>query len=61
MRRVYIIVGFSTVYQDCVDTYYAVCHSMKRAEELCLKAEAEDDTGRIYTWYEVIEEDDENG
>ena len=58
MRRAYIIYGMYDVERDRVDVYYAVCHSMARAEELCLKAENEDTEGRIYNWAEVIEEDD---
>lgn len=58
MRRAYIVYGMYDVTQDRVDVYYAVCHTMERAEELCLKAEAEDPDGRIYNWAEVVEEDD---
>lgn len=56
MRRSYVVVG--ELDDGRVDNYYAVCHSMKRADELCLKAEKEDPE-IIYTWYEVVEEDDE--
>ena len=55
MRRAYIIVG--KLDNDLVDIYYAVCHNMKRADELCLEAEAAD-SEHNYSWYEVIEEDD---
>lgn len=55
MRRAYVIVG--ELDNGVVDDYYAVCHSMSRAEELCLKAENEY-PDRYYTWYEAIEEDD---
>ena len=58
MRRAYIVYGMYDVTHDRVDVYYAVCHTMERAEELCLKAETEDPNGRIYSWAEVIEEDD---
>ena len=58
MKRAYIVYGMYDVTDERVDVYYAVCHSMERAEELCLKAEEEDTDGRIYSWAEVIEEDD---
>ena len=58
MRRAYVIVG--ELEDGNVDVYYAVCHSMKRADELCLEAEANDEVpNRYYTWREIIEEDDE--
>lgn len=56
MRRVYIVVG-KLEDSDAIDIFYAVCHSMKRADELCLEAENED-PGHIYMWYESVEEDD---
>lgn len=55
MRRAYVIVG--KLEDESVDVYYAVCHSMTRADELCLEAETADPT-HFYTWYEVVEEDD---
>lgn len=57
MKRAYVIVG-ELEDTDKIDTFYAVCHSMTRADELCLEAESED-PNHIYTWREVIEEDDE--
>ena len=57
MRRAYIVVG--EMPDGTVSNYYGVCHSMKRADELCLEAEADDfNPDRYYTWHEVIEEDD---
>ena len=57
MRRAYLVVG--ELDDGTVDDYYAVCHSMKRADDLCYKAEKESNNPEcIYTWYEVIEEDD---
>ena len=55
MRRAYVIVG--ELEDGMVDTYYAVCHSMERADELAYEAEAAD-PDHIYVWHEVIEEDD---
>ena len=58
MKRSYVVVG--ELENGIVDNYYAVCHSMQRADELCLIAEDEYDGDDLYyTWYEVIEEDDE--
>ena len=57
MRRAYVVVG-ELENTEVVDVYYAVCHSMKRADELCQEAESWD-SSRIYYWVEVIEEDDE--
>lgn len=54
MRRAYVIVG---KLGNVVVTYYAVCHSMSRADELCFEAENADPE-HYYTWYEVIEDDD---
>lgn len=57
MRRAYVVVG--EMPDGTVSNYYGVCHSMKRADELCLEAEADDfNPDRYYTWHEVIEEDD---
>jgi len=57
MRRAYVVVG--ELPDGIVSNYYGVCHSMKRADELCLEAEADDfNPDRYYTWHEVIEEDD---
>lgn len=57
MKRAYIIVG-ELEDTDQIDVFYAVCHSIRRADELCLEAEVED-PGRIYTWREVVEEEDD--
>ena len=56
MRRAYVIVG-ELEDSDKIDVFYAVCHSMARVDVLCTEAEAKDPS-RIYTWREVIEEDD---
>lgn len=57
MRRAYVITG--ELEDGTVDVYYAICHSMHKADELCLEAERDDtQSDRIYTWHEVIEEDD---
>ncbi len=56
MKRAYVVIG-ELEDTDHIDTFYAICHSMERADELCLEAES-NDPGRIYTWREVIEEDD---
>lgn len=57
MRRAYVVVGELENGQAFV--YYSLCHSMARADELCLEAETEDtNPDHYYTWYEVIEEDD---
>ena len=55
MKRAYVIVG--ELDDGTVDIYYAICHSLARADQLCYEAELED-PNREYTWYEVIEEDD---
>lgn len=58
MRRAYVVVG--ELENGVVDVYYAVCHSMHKADELCLEAENDDfNCDRIYTWHEIIEEDDD--
>lgn len=57
MRYAYVVTG-ELENGDVVD-YYGVCHSMTRADELCLEAETEnDDPNVIYTWHQVVEEDD---
>lgn len=56
MRRAYLILG-ELEDTNTPDLFYAVTHSMERAEELCLEAEREDPV-RIYYWREVIEDDD---
>jgi hypothetical protein len=57
MRRAYIVVG--ELEDGTIDVFYGVCHSIKRADELCLEAEADDfNPDRCYTWHEIIEEDD---
>jgi hypothetical protein len=55
MRRAYVVV--SELEPHVIHALYAVCHSMSRADELCLEAETEDPQ-HYYTWYEAIEEDD---
>jgi hypothetical protein len=55
MKRAYVVVG--KLQNDVVDDYYAVCHSMERADELCLEAEAQNPRLE-YTWYPAVEEDD---
>lgn len=59
MRRAYVVVGENEK-SGVVLSWYAVAHSMQRADELCYEAEQEADPedGIVYTWYEVIEEDD---
>ena len=57
MKRAYVVVG-ELEDTDKIDTFYAICHSMTKADELCLEAESED-PNHIYTWREVVEEDDE--
>lgn len=57
MRRAYVVVG--ETHEGVVDVFYAVCHSMAAAEELCVEAKKNDPNfRRVYTWHEVIEEDD---
>jgi len=58
VKRAYVVVGEQ---QDAAipEVWYAVCHSMARADELAYEAEAEDkDPDHVYVWYEVVEEDD---
>lgn len=57
MRRSYVVVGERPT-EAVVDVWYAVCHSMDRADELCYQAE-DADPDHVYLWYEVIEEDDD--
>jgi hypothetical protein len=54
MRRAYVVLG---LVDEKLDRVYAVCHDMRRADELCYEAE-ENDPETEYTYYEVIEEDD---
>ena len=58
MKRAYVVVGLDND-EGFVVSWYAVCHSMQRADELCFEAESNDPEQHMYTWYEVIEEDDE--
>lgn len=51
----YVIVG-ENAETLIIETFYAVCRSMTRADALCLEAENKD-PARVYTWYEVNEED----
>ena len=55
MRHVYVVVG--ELENGIADDYYAVCHSIARAYELCLRAE-EECPELHYTWYASVEEDD---
>lgn len=55
MRRAYVVLGQLDTGE--LDRVYAVCHTMERADALCLEAETED-PGTQYNYYEVIEEDD---
>ena len=55
MRHVYVVVG--ELENGIVDDYYAVCGSIRRADELCLEAEKERPELH-YTWYASIEGDD---
>ena len=57
MRRCYIVYGVE-LGLDAIATWYAVCHSMERAEELRIEAQ-EADPNHVYLWAEVIEEGDE--
>jgi len=56
MKRAYVVVGEQEA-TAVPEVWYAVCHSMKRADELAYEAEA-NDPDHIYVWYETIEEDD---
>lgn len=57
MRLAYIVTG--ELEDGSIVDFYGVCHSMERADELCLEAEAErDNPDLIYTWHQVVEEDD---
>lgn len=57
MKRAYVVVGERET-EAVPEVWYAVCHSMSRADELAYEAEAKD-PNHVYVWYEVIEEDDE--
>lgn len=57
MRRAYVVVG-TRADSTTPDVWYAVAHSMSRADELCFEAEKEDPMHE-YSWYEVIEEEDD--
>lgn len=56
MRRVYVVVGLDPKTNE-LDQVYGICHTMGRADELCLEAESET-SSLIFTWYEAVEEDD---
>ena len=56
MRRAYVITG--ELEAGTPDVWWAVCHSIERAEQLCLEAEQEDPK-HMYTWHEVIDEEDD--
>lgn len=51
----YLIIGRKEGYED---VYYGACHSIKRAEELCYEAEDNDEDGRYYEWFPILELDD---
>lgn len=55
MRYAYVVVGELEDGRVC--DYYAVCHSMAAAEDLCYEAELENPS-LVYTWYCTVEEDD---
>jgi len=56
MRRAYVVVGLNPETNE-LDQVYDICHTMSRADELCLEAESET-SALIFTWYEAVEEDD---
>lgn len=56
MRRAYVVIG-ERIDEAVPEVWYAVCHSMDRADELCYEAE-DADPNHIYVWYEIVEEDD---
>lgn len=56
MRRAYVIVGEREA-EAIPEVWYAVCHSMERADQLAYEAE-DADPKHVYVWYEVIEDDD---
>ena len=58
MRRAYVVYGEHLVEAGKVEVWYAICHSMTRADELVEEAE-EKDSEHFYFWREVIEEEDE--
>ena len=57
MRRAYVVVG-EREEEPMAEVWYAIAHSMSRADELCYEAEKAD-PGHVYVWYEVIEEEDD--
>ena len=57
MRRAYVVVG-EREEEAIPEVWYAIAHSMSRADELCYEAE-EADPEHVYVWYEVIEEEDD--
>ena len=56
MRYSFVVTG--ELENGTIVDYYAVCHSMDRAEELCLEAERHN-PDLYYTWHMAVEEDDE--
>lgn len=48
----YLIVGRKEGYEDI---FYGACHSLEKAEEFCYYAEANDEDGRYYEWFPVLE------
>lgn len=57
MRRAYVVIG-EREEEPMPEVWYAIAHSMSRADELCYEAEAADPE-HVYVWYEVIEEEDD--
>lgn len=57
MRRAYVVVG-ERQEEPMPEVWYAIAHSMSRADELCYEAEKADPE-HAYVWYEVIEEEDD--
>ena len=57
MRQAYVVVG-EDPHTGMSDDFYAVCHSMDRADALCFEAETENPELE-YTWYAIIEEEDD--
>lgn len=51
----YLIIGHADGYED---VFYGVCHSIARVEEICYEAEKNDEAGRYYTWFPVIDIED---
>ena len=56
MKRAFVVFGVDPE-TLLPDIWYAICHSVKRAEELAYEAE-EEDPSHLYVWHWVDEEDD---